>query len=144
MSFIMVSVIIAFILELYALVFERYKKEKKSEYILNFITILAISVILFVMAMPSSFHSYHYNSGNILKNCYYNQKALSWAIESYNADNKNQFPINCNFAELEESQKELLVKNNYLKQPVNQSKHCTFIVKDSEGFRSILFTAWKF
>lgn len=133
MSFVMILVIISLILDIYAIFFESHKKDKKSEYFFNFIILLAISVVLFAMAMPSSFHGYN-NSGKILRNCYHNQNALSSAIERYNSDNENQFPINCDFSEVEKYQNELLVKNNYLKQPVNQPKHCTFIVKDSEVF----------
>ena len=113
MTFGLFLILCSLILFIYAILFERYKKGNKKEYIYNFIILIVMSGILFAMAMPSSFHN---NSNKFLKFCYRAQGILVNAIEKYNSDNQdNLFPENCNNSEIEKYQKELLLNNKYLK-----------------------------
>ncbi len=120
-----------FIFIVYALVFEKHKKGKKVEYFFIFIILICISFILFSMAMPTSFHD---PNVSIRNKCYTNQRILLSAIVSYNMDNTEIFPKDCNDIDLEKFQKELLVNNKYLKEPVYPSKYCTFIIIDDDLF----------
>ena len=125
-------ILCCFILFIYVILFERHKKEKRKEYIYNLFIIIAISGILFAMAIPGSFHS---NSNKNLQICYNAQKVLVNVIDFYNNNNKdNLFPENCNNSELGKYQKELLLDNKYLKEQVYPTKFCSFEIKDSELF----------
>ena len=132
MTFGLFLILCSLILFIYAILFERYKKGNKKEYIYNFIILIAMSGILFAMAMPSSFHN---NSNKLLKSCYRGQERLVYAIEKYNSDNQdNLFPENCNDSEIEKYQKELLLNNKYLKEQVYLTRYCSLEIKDSELF----------
>lgn len=133
MNFGMVFNLLTFLFIIFALVFEKAKKNKKTENFFNFIILLAISIILFAMAMPSSFHGFT-STNKIITKCYNDQKQLVSAIENYNLDNTTTVPLNYNSNEIEKYQKEILVKNNYLPKPVYPSRYCTYIIKDSKVF----------
>ena len=125
--------ILLFIFFIYILFFEKHKKDNKGEYFLNFIIVLSISIILFAMAFPSSFHGYNSNSPK--KKCYSAQRTLQNAIAYYNSDNiSNPFPINCNDIDLDKYQKELLIKNKYLNEPVYPPNYCTYLIRDNYLF----------
>ena len=132
MTFGLFLILFSFFIFIGAIFFDRYKKEKRKEYTYNFIVIITICGILFAMAIPDSFHN---NSNKSLKFCYKNQRILENAINKYNTDNKdNLFPKNCNNSEIEKYQKELLLKNKYLKILVYPTRYCSFEIKDSELF----------
>ncbi|MBR4329196.1 MAG: hypothetical protein IKP71_05025 [Candidatus Riflebacteria bacterium] len=132
MTFGLYLILFCFLIFICAFLFDRYKKEKRKEYIYNFIVIITICGILFAMAIPNSFHN---NSNKYLDFCYKAQRILVNAIDIYNIDNKdNLFPQNCNNSEIEKYQKELLLKNKYLKEQVYPTRYCSFEIKDSELF----------
>ena len=115
-----------------AILCDRYKKEKRKEYIYNFIVIITICGILFALAIPNSFHN---NSNKYLGICHKSQIILDNAIKKYNSENEdNLFPENCNNSEIEKYQKELLLNNKYLKNQVYPTRDCSFEIKDSELF----------
>ena len=132
MTFGLFLILCCFILFIYAILFERYKKENKKEYIYNCFIVIVICGILFAMAMPSSFHS---KKNKYLEICYNAQKRLVYVIDQYNTDNNdNLFPENCNNSDIEKYQKELLLDEKYLKEKVYPTKFCSFEIKDSELF----------
>ena len=132
MTFGLFLILFCFIIFICAILFDRFKKDKRKEYMYDFIVVLVISGILFAMAIPNSFHN---NSNKYLDFCYKAQRILVNAIDIYNIDNKdNLFPQNCNNSEIEKYQKELLLKNKYLKEQVYPTRYCSFEIKDSELF----------
>ena len=132
MTFGLFLILFCFIIFICAILFDRYKKDNRKEYIYDFIVIITICGILFAMAIPSSFHN---DSNKYLKFCYKAQRNLVSAIDLYNTENKdNLFPENCNNSEIEKYQKELLLKNKYLMEQVYPTRYCSFEIKDSELF----------
>ncbi len=132
MSFGLFLILLCFLIFIGVILFDRYKKGKRKEYVYNFIVILTICGILFAMGIPNSFHN---NSNKYLPFCYKAQTALVNAIDKYNTDNKdNLFPENCKNSEIEKYQKELLLNNNYLMEQVYPTRYCSFEIKDSELF----------
>lgn len=132
MSFGLFLILLCFLIFICVILFDRYKKGKRKEYVYNFIVILTICGILFAMGIPNSFHN---NSNKYLDFCYKAQRILVNAINIYNNDNKdNLFPQNCNNSEIEKYQKELLLNNKYLMEQVYPTKYCSFEIKDSELF----------
>ena len=132
MTFGLFLILCYFLLFIYAIIFGRHKKEKRKEYIYNFIILIVMSGILFAMAIPDFFHS---KKDKYLKLCYSAQKKIVYAIDQYDTNNKdNLFPKNCNNSEIEKYQKELLLDHKYLKEQVYPTKFCSFEIKDSELF----------
>ena len=78
MTFGLFLILCCFILFIYAILFERYKKGKRKEYIYNFIILIALCGILFAMAIPNSFHS---KKNKYLEICYNAQKRLVYLID---------------------------------------------------------------
>ena len=127
MSFLLVVGIGVFIIIVFV---EKYKKGERGLNVLNYLICLAISGIFFAMAIPDNRHVRRPYPA--LKLCHTAQRILLGAIEMYNEENKNNlFPSNCNKDELEKYEKDLLVKENYLKSIVEPSRDCSFEIKDS-------------
>jgi hypothetical protein len=132
MSIGLILIPLCFFIFICAILFDRYKKEKRKEYIYNFIVIITICGVLFALAIPNSFHN---NSNKYLGICHKSQIILDNAIKKYNSENEdNLFPENCNNSEIEKYQKELLLNNKYLKNQVYPTRDCSFEIKDSELF----------
>ena len=127
----MIDYFIVFLLIFYPLAILFEKKGNKIEHFFQSLICLAISVILLLLAIPSSFGVRTH--GFLGKKCYSFQKTLISAIEQYDQESNSSFPKNCNKDEFIKNINELLVKNNYLKEDLIKSisMGCIYELKDN-------------
>ena len=121
----------ALFLILLSLLLDKFKKEKRSIYIINSMIYCAISGIFFAMAIPN-YRANFIPSNTSGKGCLSRQRVLSGAIERYQYDKNVTLPENLDKDELIKFQKESLIKEKYLKELINKSsrQECEFEIKD--------------